>query len=216
MAQSPGTVVLTGANGGFGIATVKKLLHSPETEQYHCILTVRNAATAHHLNAILKKTPSNRKYEVMSLDLGSLSKIRTFATEINARVAEGAIPPVGALILNAAYQDANEKTLVPQNFSEDGLEAQFAINYLANFLLVLLLLRSMDKQYGRILFISSFTHDAYDEMNHFQGQWREHKYRMVYTGNTLELSKGIVYDDEGYRAGIRRYGTSKFLLVMFM
>lgn len=43
--------------------------------------------------------------------------------------------------------------------TDDGLEMTWHINYLANFLLSLLLLQSMDKKDGRILLVSSWTHE---------------------------------------------------------
>ena len=54
-----------------------------------------------------------------------------------------------------------------QTFTNDGFESHFAINYLANFLLALLLLPSMDKEKGRIVFASSWTHDPAHPMNAF-------------------------------------------------
>src|SRR5947209_1674379 len=66
-------------------------------------------------------------------------------------------PPLRALILNAAFQEATTQTL-----TEDKRDMTFAVNYLANFLLVLLLLRSMDEEYGRIVFVSSWSHNPTD------------------------------------------------------
>lgn len=39
------------------------------------------------------------------------------------------------------------------------LEMMFAVNHLANFLLALLLLESMDREQGRIVLVSSHAHD---------------------------------------------------------
>jgi NAD(P)-dependent dehydrogenase (short-subunit alcohol dehydrogenase family) len=49
-----------------------------------------------------------------------------------------------------------------QTFANEGLESNFAVNYLSNFLLVLLLLQSMDKENERIVIVSSLTHDPLD------------------------------------------------------
>jgi NAD(P)-dependent dehydrogenase (short-subunit alcohol dehydrogenase family) len=43
--------------------------------------------------------------------------------------------------------------------SEDGFEMTWHINFLSNMLLSLLLLQSMDAQDGRILFVSSWSHE---------------------------------------------------------
>lgn len=43
--------------------------------------------------------------------------------------------------------------------SEDGYEMSFQVNYLSNFILILLLLQSMDKTNGRILIVGSWSHE---------------------------------------------------------
>jgi hypothetical protein len=64
------------------------------------------------------------------------------------------------LVLNAAV-----RLVYGLSLTADGFEANFGINYLVNFLLVLLLLDSMDKQLGRIVCISTIMHDLYYWMN---------------------------------------------------
>lgn len=43
--------------------------------------------------------------------------------------------------------------------SEDGYEMTWQVNYLANQLLVLMLLQSMDTTHGRIVIIGSWSHE---------------------------------------------------------
>ena len=95
---------------------------------------------------------------------------------------------------------------------EDGIETTFAINYLSNFILVLLLLKSMDTEKGRIVFVSSFTHDTSHYMNSaFVSD------KLIYRDPEL-----IAYPDyqdkkgEEWVQGMRRYALSKLLLIMFM
>lgn len=45
------------------------------------------------------------------------------------------------------------------DFTAEGTEMTFAVNYLANFLLSTLLLQSIDEEGARIVFLSSTTHD---------------------------------------------------------
>lgn len=116
--------------------------------------------------------------------------------------------------MNAAWQEANSNTLKPQTFTKDCFEGNFGTNYLANFLLVLLLLRSLDKEHGRIIGVSSYTHDTYDPHNNALGFFGE-DYKEVFK-STDALAKGVEYEDDGYLAGMRRYGASKTLMVMFM
>jgi hypothetical protein len=75
-----------------------------------------------------------------------LEKNCAAAEDINARVARGTLPPIRALVLNAAWQEANAETLLPKTCTNDGYEATFAIKYLASFLFVLLLLQSIDNE----------------------------------------------------------------------
>jgi NAD(P)-dependent dehydrogenase (short-subunit alcohol dehydrogenase family) len=217
MAAAPkGTVICTGANGGLGTAFVKAFAASPEGSQYQAIYTVRDPATAHDLHAALKSAPKTHHSEILALNLASLQNIRAIASDINARVSQGHLPPIRALVLNAAFQDANVETLKPQAFTEDGFEMTFGVNYLANFLLVLLLLRSMDKEHGRIVLVSSWMHDPYSPHSSSHVIFKEEKYKVMFPGTADKLAKGIVYDDNGYYAGMRRYGASKTALVMFM
>lgn len=43
--------------------------------------------------------------------------------------------------------------------SQDGFEMSWQVNHLSNFVLVLLLLQSMDKKNGRILIVGSWSHE---------------------------------------------------------
>jgi NAD(P)-dependent dehydrogenase (short-subunit alcohol dehydrogenase family) len=212
--MAKGSVLITGANGGLGSAFVSQFLKSPYAKDYRGIYTVRNPTTATGLQAVVKQAPEGHAFETLALDLSSLEKIRATAKDINARVANGTLEPIRALVLNAAFQEANGESLVPKTYTNDGYEAAFAINYLANFLFVLLILQSMDKEHGRIVMISSGTHDAYNPRN--MNNFKDEKYKIMYT-DTESLAKGISYTDGGgFDAGMRRYGASKLLMVMFM
>lgn len=210
-----GTVICTGANGGLGSAFAKAFAASPEASLHQAIYTVRNPSTADELNAVLKSTPANHQSEVLALNLASLADVRTKAESINTRVAEGGLKPIRALILNAAFQEANAETKKPKSYTEEGFEMTFGVNYLANFLLVLLLLKSMDKEHGRIVLVSSWTHDSYDSRNDSISIFEGEKHKVMFS-NAEELSKGIVYEDDGYKGGMRRYGASKLAQVMFL
>lgn len=215
MADLKGSVLITGANGGLGSAFVANFSNSEYGKEYRGLYTVRNPATAKDLNAVLEKAPANQKSEVIALDLSSIESIRGVAADINSRVANGTLEPIRALVLNAAFQDCNPQTLEPKSFTKDGFEMNFGVNYLANFLFVLMVLQSMDKENGRIVIVSSWTHDPYHSGNDSTGHFKGEEYKTVFT-DTETLSKGITYTDDGYRAGMRRYGNSKTLMVMFL
>lgn len=198
-----GTVIVTGANGGLGSATVTELLKR-KTPSYG-VYTVRNPSSS-RVSGLKSLISGKKDNEIAALDLDSLDNVREFARDINARVAAGIIPKVKCLILNAGYQDVAKMTL-----SKDGYEKTFQANYLSNYLLVLLLLQSMDMESGRIIPIASWTHDPTFYMNQdFKPEipfWKDPK---VFANPPID-NKG----DEA-NAGMRRYGGSKTLIVMFM
>lgn len=82
----------------------------------------------------------------------------TWLKVINARVAAGEIPPIRALVLNAGYQEFGTQTWT----EEDKLDMTFTVNYLGHWLLALLLLQSMDREMGRVVWISSWSHKQVD------------------------------------------------------
>ena len=148
-----------------------------------------------------------KQYSIKELELGSLFSVRKFAAYINSQVASGALNPIRGLVLNAGYQSQ-----LGQKFTKDGYEVTFQVNYLANFLLVLLLLESMDKENGRIIFISSWTHDPANTYN------RGLRLRKTMWRAVPDLARPKATDAKGLanQAGMRRYAESKLWLVMFM
>jgi NAD(P)-dependent dehydrogenase (short-subunit alcohol dehydrogenase family) len=157
MVDGQGTLIVTGAAGGIGRAIAKRWTESP----HPCtgLFTVRNAdnVNVQPLRDILLQ--SDYHYSIASLELSSLTSVRSFAADINARVSSGTLPPIQALVLNAGYMSK-----LGQRFTEDDYEMNFQVNYLSNFLLVLSLLPSIDCEAGRIVFITSFSHDPEDPL----------------------------------------------------
>lgn len=113
-------------------------------------------------------------------------------------------------MLNAAVQDGRG-----QRFTEDGFETHFGVNYLADFLLVLLLLQSMDEAEGRIIIVSSWSHNPHDARNNMFLRGDEDR---TIWNEPETMAYGRVTDAKGdeYPAGYRRYGRSKSLIIMFM
>ncbi|KAF4981137.1 hypothetical protein FZEAL_3007 [Fusarium zealandicum] len=213
MTSSKGTVLLTGANGGLGSAIVADIISKPElASNYTGVYTVRKAANAKQLKDILSAAPESHNHDTVDLDLGSLASIRKAAAEINRRVAAGELPRIKVLILNAAYQDHEDI-----NMTEDGYETTWQVNYLANQLLALLLLQSMDKETGRILVLGSWAHDIDDEHNKINGGPYK-GFDTLFPG-AEELAKGKWSRPDsggGWWTGFRRYGASKLCAVMLM
>lgn len=160
---------MTGANGGLGSAIARNIATSTELAEYHGLYTVRSSSSGTHLSKLLAQAGSTstsvttvpgrqhpHTHEVPILDLTSQRSIRDIATTINARVAAGDIPPIRALVLIAGFQDFGKQQWV----DNDGVDVTFAANYLGHWLLVLLLLESMDREHGRIVVVGSQAHEC--------------------------------------------------------
>ncbi|KAI1120820.1 NAD(P)-binding protein [Nemania abortiva] len=213
-----GTVLVTGANGGLGSAMVSKILATPGFRFYHGIYTVRNAGKATPaLDAILQGGASSSKhttevhsYERLSLDLSNLASVRELASTINKRVAAGQLPPIRAIILNAACEEFQKQT-----WTEDGLDTTFIVNYLGHWLLVMMLLESMDRDRGRIVWLSSFSHNPYDPRSIFIRSHAEAKYKNIISDDLGPIAKGtwspnpLQSNSQTWAPGYRRYGSSK-------
>lgn len=142
--------LITGGNGALGYATAKYLLRADPSGLL--VITSRSRTGAVEAAAQLRQETGYEHIMGMSLDLASLSGIRDF---VQRWVAQG-LPPLHALVLNAAIQATH-----PQSYTEDGFEMNFGVNHLGNFLLVNLLLPHLYRP-GRIVFVSSGTHDPND------------------------------------------------------
>ncbi|KAH8171053.1 NADH:flavin oxidoreductase / NADH oxidase family protein [Sarocladium implicatum] len=218
-----GSVVITGSNGGLGRAMVKRILGNPVLSKcYHGIYTVRSlyGSSSSHVGKILerKKRVDNGAQDLLALDLTSLASVRQAAERINKGVADGSIPPIKALILNAGYQEQATQTI-----TEDGFDMSFQVNYLAHFLFTLLLLKSLDRTCGRIVLLGSWTHDTAHPNNKLGGFTDVYsgKYEQImsdYDDSTERIARGTWSSEKDHpgnpQAGLRRYGAAKLCEVM--
>lgn len=209
MFDSKGTVLITGANGAIGCGFVSQFLKTPEAATHTGLYVVRNPDAAVNLKAILKSAPPTHDYRVFAIDQSRLANVREAAADINKQVADGNLPPIRAVILNAGAQDT-----ASQVFTEDGFDSMFAINYLANFSLVLLLLQSMDTERGRIISLGSTAHNPAFRMNHSLFPLGE-KTILFSDPETLGKGKDDFKKGQEFIAGMRRYAKSRLLLIMF-
>ncbi|KAI0885805.1 putative short-chain dehydrogenase [Annulohypoxylon maeteangense] len=214
MSAVKGTVLVTGANGGLGSAISDQLVSQPKFANYHGLYTVRDAKSAPSLMSILSKNPSH-SHNVISLDLANLDSVRKAVDDINARVEAKAIPPIQTLILNAGFQDFGKPM-----WTDDGFDMTFSANYLGHWLLTLLLLKSMNKDTGRIVVVGSQSHDPYDKRNEgtqaFDGDYKT----FVHDEASFEaIAKGTwssAQEDPSWRSGYRRYGAAKLFSIMMI
>ncbi|KAK2610239.1 hypothetical protein N8I77_003689 [Diaporthe amygdali] len=208
-----GTILVTGANGGLGSAIAEHIASKAELSTYHGLYTVRDTAHAPALTSALEHGTAH-SHDLLALDLTKLDNVRSVAEDVNRRVSAGGIPPIRALILNAGFQDFGK-----QSWTDDGLDTTFAANYLGHWLLTLLLLKSMDKEAGRIIVIGSQGHDTNDPRNARTRAFVDPKYKTIVSdaAGFDAIAKGTwspATEDAGFRGGFRRYAASKLFLVM--
>lgn len=210
MVTTSGTILLTGANGGIGVGFVSQLLKSPFATNMKAVYAVRDPDAALPLQAALKHAPKDHEYVILPANFASLEAIRAFAVEVNGRVAGGDLPSIQALVLGSGVQHCSKEA-----YTID-VESTFAVNYLSNFVLSLLLLESMDMEHGRIIFIGSTYADIRWGMNKYAFSSKE---QMETWFTTMEnISKGIEEhpDEDINKKGQRSYALSKLLLIVWM
>jgi NAD(P)-dependent dehydrogenase (short-subunit alcohol dehydrogenase family) len=167
MKSTKGSILVTGSNGGLGASIVEQILSQKVLgENYHGLYTIRKEGNDGNVQGVLRNSGSTHSHELVPMDLSSLSSVREAARKINARVQNGSLPPIRALILNAGYVEHD-----PQTFTDDGFDMTFQAGYLGHFLLTLLLLQSMDKENGRIVVVGSWTHEYAVLFSFFRPCW---------------------------------------------
>ncbi|CZT47805.1 uncharacterized protein RSE6_08410 [Rhynchosporium secalis] len=169
-------------------------------------------ARAAALKKTLESAPSGHRYIILPVDLTSQSSIRSFAADINSRIASGSIAPISALILNAGVIDTDK-----EYFTDDGFERTFVVNYLSCFLLTLLLLGSMDQDHGRVINVGSTTSDVRWWVHQNSYSRKEQRDEIVKASPEM-MAKGLETFPDGdvMKTGQRWYARSKILLNAWM
>ncbi|KAK8131471.1 hypothetical protein PG984_007909 [Apiospora sp. TS-2023a] len=222
-----GSIFVTGANGGLGSAIVDQIVRDPTlAANFHGLYTIRNPQRAAAVEQVLKGGGAGgHSYDLVPLDLGSLASVRAAAADVNRRVAEGSLPPIRALVLNAGWQEYTTQT-----WTADGFDQAFQANYLSHFLLTLLLLESLDRERGRVVVLGSWSHDTTDKRNTMGptgAAYATEPYRQIFATadqdqpmDTEKVATGrwssAVEHPGDLAAGYRRYGASKLAEVMMM
>lgn len=142
-----GSVIITGASSGLGLATAKALA---ETGKWHVIMACRDFLKAER--AAKSAGMPKENYTIMHLDLASLDSVRQFVETF--RRSER---PLDVLVCNAAvyFPTAKEPT-----YTADGFELSVGTNHLGHFLLSRLLLDDLNKSdypSKRLIIVGSIT-----------------------------------------------------------
>jgi NAD(P)-dependent dehydrogenase (short-subunit alcohol dehydrogenase family) len=156
--------IVTGANSGIGKATALGLANLGGS----LILACRDASKGEAAREEIVRESGNARITAMVVDLANQASILTFAEEINQDYKR-----LDALVNNAGLFTRHRKV------TPDGLEMQFAVNYLGGFLLSHLLLDLlMATAPSRIVNVTSSAHRrATIDFDDLQGERRYKGYR---------------------------------------
>lgn len=137
-------ILITGGNTGIGLATAKLLAQ----QGHRLILACRDLEKAERARREISGAAPKAEVFLYALDLANLDSVRACAAAVM-----NDFPQLDVLINNAG--------LVPtkQQFTHEGFEMQFGVNYLGPFLLTHLLLPALEKApEARIVNLSSIMH----------------------------------------------------------
>lgn len=141
--------MVTGGTSGVGKAASVDLLRAGYDVVVGARSPERGAGAARDIEAAAGSLRGGGSVEVLPLDLASLRSVRAFAAAVRERTAA-----VDVLLANAGVMALPERTL-----TEDGFEAQLAVNHLSHFLLTSLLLEPLcESGSARVVVTSSVAH----------------------------------------------------------
>jgi NAD(P)-dependent dehydrogenase (short-subunit alcohol dehydrogenase family) len=136
--------LVTGSSSGIGKVTARELARMGAT----VVLVCRNRAKGEAAQAEIKEVSRNPQIDLLVADLSELSQVRRVASEFKQKY-----PQLHVLINNAGGANGEHK------ITSDGLEFNFATNYLGPFLLTNLLLDVLKASVpARIVNVSSSGH----------------------------------------------------------
>ncbi|CAO0797561.1 unnamed protein product [Mucor circinelloides] len=146
------TAVITGGDSGIGLEICKSLMKAG----FHVIIGTRSMELCHSAMDDLKKQTGSDKVSCIELDLALFKSVKKFAAEIKKKVPQYQIQ---LLINNAGVMN------IPCELTRDGYETQCQTNFLSPTLLTQLLLPWIDSKSGRVLFASSSTLYAINDLD---------------------------------------------------
>lgn len=185
---------MTGATRGIGRFAALRMLR--DAADLHLVVIARSTAKQVLLDE-LTTASGNHNVSAVTADLASLDSIRTATATLKVQLDDNAIPPLHGFVGNAGLQfmNATQATV-------DGLEQTFAVNVLANYVLI----RDLENHFvppARIVVTTSDTH--FGDFAHTAGlvpapQWSEPE----------QLARpGTFENAESPTAGRAAYSTSK-------
>ncbi len=155
------TAVVTGANGGLGLATARALAGAGS----HVVIAARNQERAAEARERILAAQPSASLTNVKLDLGSLDSVKAAAGEILA-----AQDSVDLLVNNAGVMG------IPEQRTADGFEMQFGVDHLGHFALTARLMPALLRApAARVVTVTSSAHHlgrAVDPANpHLEGRY---------------------------------------------
>jgi NAD(P)-dependent dehydrogenase (short-subunit alcohol dehydrogenase family) len=133
--------LVTGSTSGIGKVTARELANKGAT----VVLVSRNRAKGETTQAEIKQETGNENVDLLVADLSLLQEVRRLATEFQQKYSH-----LHILVNNAGGAYSSREV------TSEGLEATFAVNYLAPFLLTELLVETLKASApARIINVSS-------------------------------------------------------------
>ncbi|MCB9665641.1 MAG: SDR family oxidoreductase [Alphaproteobacteria bacterium] len=185
--QTGRVAVVTGANSGLGLETVRALA----SKGAHVVLACRDLAKGQEAVAEVRREAPTAGLEVRALDLASLASVRAFADALAQ-----AHPRVDLLVNNAGIM------AIPRRETADGFEMQFGTNHLGHFALTVRLHGVLEAApAARVVTVASMAHRGgrirFDDLMHTRGYARWRVYAQSKLANllfTLELDRRLRAD----------------------
>jgi NAD(P)-dependent dehydrogenase (short-subunit alcohol dehydrogenase family) len=140
------TILITGGTGGIGKQTALALARLGAT----VIITGRNLASAQTAAEEIRQASGNPQVDVLAADLSTRSGVKAIASQYRAKYQQ-----LDVLINNAGLAEAQRR------LTQDGVEADFAVNVVAPFLLTQELMPCLQASpAARVITVTGGSHSA--------------------------------------------------------
>lgn len=189
------TIIITGGTGSLG-STLSRTFETSYPGRFHLLLTCRNTDDEHakSISEFLKS--KNGAFSLEKLDSSDLDSVKQFTGEIKGRIGRGELPPLvgGGIVSSAAYQTFFKgKT----GKGKDAKDVMYTVNVLAPIALMRCLMPVMLD--GSLVVNVGSAAYAIGKVDYFEGK------------EEVEVKEG---EKVGFMEGMKRYGSTKLLILM--